>query len=336
MALFKNTDEIKQYVALDGNTKFVTIDPYINEAEQVYIKPLLGTALYDLLLADYNNAAGDPNNMTPIYADLLPYTQRPLANYSFYLGFESIATNIGDMGVRVNLGNDSMPAPKWQQDRLKARFLREGDRQADVLLTFLEENKTDYPEWANSPSNTIAEGMILPNAVVASDYININESRRLFLQLKKYIVVVEQKHIKPLICKDQYNELVDQIKNDTLTAENQLLVDMLRPIIAKHALYLAIPTMRLVILPEGLFIYSTDDGNIKKEYADSDMIKNYREGLKDDLTGFIGDEEALKKFIDDNIADYPKIQNSDCYTMRADPGPKHTVPNDSENKYFAV
>jgi len=336
MALFITTSEFKKYKAIDANTNFNTLLPFIESAEQDFIKPLLGSTLYDLLLSGYTSGGGTPADLDLLA--LLPYVQRPLALYAFYHGFTDLMASVGDAGIQVQRGNNTEPAPKWMHDKLSSKALRDADKHADNLLAFLEANKaiTAYAGWANSPSNTIAQGMILHSASVASNHIDIQESRRIFLKMKRFIRAVEDKEIRKLICQDQYDLIVSHIKSASLTSQEETLLSYLRPIIAKEALWLLIPTLSITIDPEGLFMFSTVDPTVKKELASAEMVKNYRESLRTGITGFLADIENAKEFIINNIDDYPEIKDSSCYTSRSDPGPLHTVDNYQDRSHFSV
>jgi len=341
MALFKATEEFRKYKAVDLNTNFETLLPYVSNAEEEFMKDLLGDDLYTALEADYQantDGTGVNVNMDADLLALLPYVQRPLANYAYFLGFNEIAANVGDAGIQVITGQNTQPAPKWLQDKLLSKALRDADLYADKLLAFLETNKatTAYAEWANSPCNTIAAGMIMQSASMASDYIDIKDSRRIFLKMKRFIKAIEDKEIRRLICDDQYDRLVTGIKDDDLTTAENDLIDKLRPVIAKEALWLTMPTLVISIEADGIFAYSFSDSTITKTLATAEQIKNYRIGLREGMYGWENDIEALKQFMKDNISDYPLIEASKCYTLQPDPGPTWKVDNYSDRGHFSV
>lgn len=398
MALFKTTDEFRQYKTIDINTRFETLLPFIENAEEEFIKDLIGDSLYEALNEDYqtNSLAGGHNEaMDPDLLALLPYVQRPLANYAFYYGFTDLSAYIGEGGVQVATGQNMIPAPKWMQDKMLVKALRDADMQADRLLAFLEENKyapvlewsatttyaangiamqlhrfwkskaganlnhqppTDpvetedtywieeaeedivftYEGFFTSSSNTIAEGMILHNAAVASEYVDINNSRRIFLKMKRFIKTIEDKEIRRLICNEQYTRLTEGIAAGDTTAEEDMLIEKVRPIVAKEALWLTMPTLPVSIEADGIFMYSFSDSTIIKNLASAEMIKNYRTGLREGMASWENDINDLKQFILDNIADYPLIEASACYTSQPNPGPTYKVDNYEDRSHFSV
>lgn len=339
MSLFKTTAELKQHITVDANMVFGTMLPFINDAEKQYIIPIIGQALFDEINTQYQANTLSANNIL-----LLPYIQKPLAYYAQLLSLNEIAVNVGDQGIRENMQGDySMPAPRWKQEKLELQVMSKADRQADTLLQYLEINATAliYPLWfSNATLNTKMSGVIVYNTAIASTYIEINNSRRIFLRLKKYIKDIEGSIIKKLIGKDQYDLLVTHLKagGGAVTADEALLIALLEPIISKRALYTAIPLMRVTLGDGGgLFLFSGLDDLFKLgKYADASEIKSIQKNLREPDFGYESDEQELKQYIDDNIAQYPLIKASTAYTSKADPGPNYIPVNDSINKHFSV
>ncbi|MCO6367851.1 hypothetical protein GBO34_00800 [Roseivirga pacifica] len=340
--LFQSTAEFKKYVPVDAVTHFDSLSPFIEEAETLYIIPLLGDAMFATLEADYTDNDGTP--ATEANAKLLPYVQRCLAYYAAYLSIDEMAVNSGDAGFQQNHGDDSSPAPKYAIDNLKISRFSKGDIHAEKLLQYLEKtaSPTVLNDWYASSANTLAEGLILRSAEQASQYIDINNSRRMFLRLKPRIKEIEQNFIAQLIGASQADEIATQIKNDSLknNTENLALVAKLEPIIAKKALHDRLPFLRIKIDDQGISIITTNDSTITKMAANDVQVENLRALLRENSehndAGYLADIEKLKKVIEDNIDDYPLIENSGAYTAKADPGPKRPPNIDPTKKYVSV
>ncbi len=338
--IFKSTVEFARYIPVDINLKFEIIKPSIEEAEQLFIKDLLGD-LYAPFLADYTaNFTEVANGMSEENKALLPYVQRSLAYYAGYLMVEHVGVQVGSSGIQQTVGRDSQPAPRWKIRDLQMKYINSGDRFADDLLSFLEENAspTVYDEWyADIDANTKMSGAIVYSTKVASKYIDINESRRVFLRLKKRITDIETNHIKSLICGDQFEALITAIQTGgiALTAQVVALIAKLEPLISKKALYLTMPSLRISISNEGIHLLSSGEGSVKQEHATDAQVKMLMDDLRDGEFGYLADEDNLKKFISDNIADYPLIEESACYSATAI-SRKWVADNDPCNKHFSV
>lgn len=332
--LISSIADFRKYIPIDANTKLATMQPYIEEAERLYIVPLLGQAFYDELTAALDAGPLDADDTA-----VLPYIQRPLAYYAQLLAIPHLASTFGELGIRQHRGEDSDPAPRWLQEKLQFQALRSGDTHAEELLTFLETHATavKYATWHSSDANTINSGFIVYNTKVASKHIDIGESRRVFLRLRSNIREIETRIIPKLIGKEQYNDLVTNMKAGNTTAPEDALVALLEPIICKRALYLRLPFMRFTIGEQGIFLFTpgTSEILIGQLTTDAD-IKIMRHQLIDGELGYLRDEEELRQYLLENIDDYPLVKASGVYTVQPDPGPTWRPDNDISNKYFAV
>jgi hypothetical protein len=340
MALITKQPEFKQYIAMDVNTSMETLQPFIDEAEQLFIKDLLGVEFYEELKAAYSaSVAEEPEELSEELAALLPYVQRSLAYYTQLLSIPHLSVTFGDMGTREHRADDSTPAPKWKEDKLLFNSLKNGDIHAEKLLAFLEENSADYPTWEASDANTSRSGYLVYNTVIASRHIIISESRRIFLQLRSTMNQLEKRFIPKLIGQAQYDELVAAIQSgDELSEAQQEITDRLEAIICKRALFIRLPFMRVSITQDGLWLTS-DGTDLRNAYhiATQAEIKSLRMELMDGDLGYLADERELNQFIVDNIADYPLIEATAVYTVKPDPGPTWTAPSPSpDSKWFAT
>lgn len=341
MPLITTIAEFKKYVAIDGNMKWASIEPYVKEAELLYVKPLLGKEFYDEFLALYEASIGAGPALSAENTALLPYIQRCLAFYTQLKAIPHLAVKFGELGIRQDLSQDSMAAPRWQQEQLLLTALISGDTHADQLLEFLEAEATglnDYATWYASSANTKLIGLLVYGTAIASKHIAISDSRRVFLQLLPYIKTLETKYIPKLISQEMYDVLLADIKAATISAENAVLMARVEPIIAKRVLFMRLPFMRVSIAADGLWLYSDVKEIRAKDFlADREAIKALRFELCEGQLGYQADENELKQFILDNIDDYPEIKASTVYTIQPDPGPTFTYPkNDPDNKHFVV
>lgn len=333
MALFKTTAQLKDYLSVDINTKFASLLPFITEAEQQFIIPLIGQTLYDLVNTEYN-----ANTLSADNTALLPYIQRPLAYYAQLLSISSLTVTFGDRGIREHLSPESATAPRWKEEKLQLDALTKGDRYADLLLKFLEDNATDskYASWYDdSTLNTKMSGVIVYKTSIATQYIPINESRRLFLKLKPFIKKAEG-IVPKIISKTEYDALVGAIQTPgTLDEKWVNLLQKLYPYICKIALYMAMPMLRVSLVDGGLFLYSNTD-LLRLQPASASDVSELRKSLKEAPFGYDSDEQELIQFMIDNVATYTLYAASNAYTGRPDPGPMFIPDNNIDNKYFSV
>lgn len=346
MPLIKTIAEIRKYIPVDVNLNFELIKPAIEEAEELFIKDMLG-AFYPVLLASYTtktNADGsnkaDPDGMTDDDFALMPFVQRTLGYYAMFLSVENMGVAIGGEGIQQTFGDHSQPAPKWKVRDLQSNYINKADRFADKLLEYMEGKANDeiFAEWfTDLTANTAMSGAIVYSTNIASKYIDINQSRRVFLRLKKRIADIEASNIKSFICGDQYDAIIDALKDpDTeLTSEQSALIKVLEPYIAKKALYDTLPSLRVTITADGIHLLSITDSSVIQQPATDKDIERLMCSLKDGSFGYLAAEDAIKTFIQTNISDYPLIAASACYSATS-VSRKWVADNDQCNKHFSV
>jgi hypothetical protein len=345
MALFKTIPEFRKYISIDENMDFSNLLPAIQEAEEIFIKDLLGESFYDILLADYTDhtdAEGVDAGMNADNKLLIPLVQRTLANYAALFAIDQIDGSIGNMGYQESFGNNSRPAPRWKSKKKEDALIAKGDKYADKLLAFLEKNAAanKYNAWfSDAIANTAMAGSIVYSSTIASKYIDINESRRIFLKLKNKIREIESEDVYHMLCEDQYDEIITQIKTGTLSTPNKKLTAILEPFITKKALRESMPYIRLSITSDGLVMQSTTDGVVSKSaVSDNTLIGNspVKMMLQQLDKEIKRAKENIDQFIIDNISSYPLIMNSPCFTSKETKPPKYQIPNNPDKNYFSV
>lgn len=346
MSLFTNISEIRKYLSIDPNTSFDTVKPYIDEAEQLYLRDLLGNAFYGDLNTKYDNSMliVSPVALSALNQTLLPLVQRCLAYYMQLLGIPQMSVSFGNMGIRQDRGEDNDPAPRWKEENLLYNALKNGDIHADRLLLHLETAATvsnDFALWFTSPANTINSGLIVYGTAIANKWIDISNSRRIYLKLLPKIREVEKRIASKLVGQPQYDMLVTKLKAGTTTANEKLLIEMLEPIISKRALYMQLPFMRVSIANDGLWLNSdiTDTRKIGflATKPEIDELRKQLKGSSDDVMGFESDENNLQQFISDNIANYPLIAATGAFTVQPVPGPTWQPLNENpHDRFFTV
>ena len=236
--LFKNTPEIKTFLPIGAGNDFNRLKPHIANAENKYIKPILGTAMYDELQEFYEaDYPENPNEAQEATKTLLEKVQHSLIHLAYYIGFDFLNVSVSDAGFNRIEGEKTKGLYKYQEDNLKQYFSTAGYNGLDDVLVFIEENIEHFGEFAAEQNHADIKQAFLPTVkVVEAIPFNIQTSRLTFLALQPGIAFIEDTVIKPTLGATRYASL----KAEMLKTENQDATLMaLVPLIRKPLIYLA-------------------------------------------------------------------------------------------------
>lgn len=227
MSLIKSIDDIKNFLSVDISMQTKTIEPYYKPAEQHVIR-LLGKEQYEEL-DDYYNFSDEAVEELDA---LLPYVQRPVVNFAYFLGLSMLNVSIGENGIAVISNSNLTPASKQRTDDLKADLEKAAYDALESLLEFLEQHTDDYPLWESSDAYTYQYEYLITSARRFDELLRINRSRLTFLNWRPTMADVETLQIHPLISKDYCDELKTQMKSDTVTEANLVVLPHLQKALA--------------------------------------------------------------------------------------------------------
>jgi len=262
--LIDNIAGLKEHIGFNESVNeddFTKIQPDVLLAEDDYLRPALGAAFYDDLI--------DPTTqLTSAEADRLRYLLRSsLANLSM-VGYLDIAqVHINGQGVQIVSTDNEKTAFQWQVNNLKTSFSRKGWNGLEKALAYLEDHATDFPDWAASATAKAARGYFITSATVFSEHYNISNARLTFQALASLLRKTERFRLEPVLGTDFFDELKQQLRDDTLTAENEkLLDDYVRPALAHLVMAQAIGELGFALNGNALElnVYRPDDSNSKE------------------------------------------------------------------------
>lgn len=185
-------EDIKTYLPLNSITDVSKYEVFEIRSFYKYLPKYLGD---DLLQQIYESVVGEPvegsgeagSELDPDTADmekLIAALKPVLANLTILESipqFNVVATGSG-FGIVSN--TNQAPASMERIRDLKDACLQAANDGLDRLLLFLEKNAVKYTSWNKSCINT---GSIIPSASVFDQLIDINCSRRKFVDLKRHI-----------------------------------------------------------------------------------------------------------------------------------------------------
>jgi len=306
MSLITNISQVRSASTINISNVLVNYQPYIDEAEQRFIKPYIGEAFYDLLDGIVNGSGSD--NISK-YDILLMRIRIPISLYALWIGADEIAVSISAQGIQTVQTDSHRPAMQYQIMNLKESWIARANANMDLLLKYLEDHRSDFPDY--SP---IDNDLFIHNAREFQKIIDIRESRRVFISLKPIITSIERKYILPTLGKDYFDELKKNLNgsgSSDISDDDSSVLDLIRPSLAHLTMARALQEISIDILDWGVFetASNTFDKVQGKANANKDRIGIMVEACQRD-----GEAElkGLQEYLDTNASEtrYQTYYNS--------------------------
>lgn len=309
--LVKTINDIREYMPVAKSDKIENISPFVQQAERDFIIPYISKTQYDLINAAYNAA---PPTLTTAQTDLLKKIQPALVLYAYYLWIPTGQLQISDSGIRIANTAEMKTAFQWQIADLRKSILAQAGSAMEELLVFMEEKKSDYPNWAASSAYTEYKDSFIANAKEFTQHFSLlGNSRINFLAVRSQMKAVEEMQIQAELGDDFYTELKNQHIANTLSANNKKVVSKLKHIIANYTINKALAMLAVTINENGILqLNNTGNSNAidNRQPADNAAIKRLELQSLADGDGYL---KKLKEFLKTNITDYPTYAASSAY-----------------------
>jgi hypothetical protein len=132
------------------------ISPHLKDAEERFLQGVLGTDLYEDMIASQNTSISNYNPdvgvivqkfpLFPIYETIwTKYLLRFIANAVYYEALPFIVVQVSSKGAFINNSeiaqNGGIQGAKFMQDTILQRI----DSQKELILEYLCKNKSDFP-----------------------------------------------------------------------------------------------------------------------------------------------------------------------------------------------
>lgn len=261
MALFKNLEEIREYLPVASTFGFDKMLPVIKNVQADVLEPYCGSELIRNLDTAYNDSADLTIDDLPAKSqELLRMIQEPLALISLVRYIPIGEVQFTSSGISTMGESDQRKAAEDKQIvRLRANLLSMGMNSLERLLAFLEKKNSDYP--AHQVVLDARPKTILPNAVEFSKYYQIHDSHLTYRGLLSLITEKEEDVIAPLLG-NYYTEIASTA---TLTGEKLRLRNKAKRALAYLCVADAIElNMAVELSADGLRLnFTSQIGNVK-------------------------------------------------------------------------
>ena len=208
-ALFESIADLKKVVKINASMPFESIEPFINDAADIYLVPHISSEVLEAA------AAADANS------HLKGLVRRALGPLSLALATDELGIMYGDSGITVqNEQGKRSPANDSKIQAAKENLMLRGKQALDRLIGWLYDHKDTYPSFNDMGSET-ARGFIRNALEYQGDGgVYIDNSHVSFRQLLPYILQLQESDIRPLLTDDVYVKL---LANSDLNTKQSVL-----------------------------------------------------------------------------------------------------------------
>lgn len=253
-----SAQEFKKYLPVNINLRFETVSSYLALAEENYIETLLGSSLFSRMVSYYV-----ANPTLPTECDdktLIEKVRFAIVRLAIWKGYDVINSNISDTGVSTAVDKENR-LYRYQEENIKKSLKNEGFDYLDNVLSFLESKSNVFPEFASSEYVTTLHNSLIHNTKSFNECYNIENSRLVFLKMKKFVRDVELIKLQHRVGAAFYNELLTA---DESVAKYAAILPNIRRFVVYEAVAEGIGELHKIPTDKGLVFEGSDaDGYIE-------------------------------------------------------------------------
>jgi hypothetical protein len=305
--MIKTTQELQQHIRMITNGDFDNVRPSLKRASR-YIIRVVGKEVWEAAEihyksdkynnvhdADYAPWAPDPDDPPvedqPDYGlldQLVDRVQDALVHYAYWLWSPQGNVIFSDTGYQQAETDNLKPAPAWKIEKAEQSLLDTAHEFVDDLIEFLDDNIDEFEFWAGSEHQAETKALFLNSAREFSRYYNINDSRRLYIEIRRLIIEAEKSYIASIITRERLDLLKEKQKDGDLEIDDRALIEEIRPALAYLVMHHAVSLLPLEIMP----------GSIT-ERVSAQVSSNKRSGARSELLNTLADK--LQTMATDNL-----------------------------------
>jgi len=331
--LINNLSQVLSAASVNVSNTIENWFPYIEEAQETFIKPVLGIGLYEQLQDAMALDSVPPDDGTTLenLAKFLEMVRKPLALYALWLGVDEFGVSVSSQGIQVIETPTHKTAPQYRVQNLKENWIRRANTALDLVLKFLDKHREDYPAYICQDAD-----LFIRNTLEFNSEVDIRESRRVFVALKPVIRSVERKYIRPALSSELFDELKQVLlSNSEMSKEQKALMDLIRPALAHLTISRALMEISIDVLDWGIFDTA---GNTFANVSSKQASNKERISIMAEANQRDGEAElkALQQLLDETASEtvYPLYFHSSRYAGKANAEKRIEFLNKPDNSFF--
>lgn len=323
--------EIREFLPASVSISYERIAPFIEVAENKYLKEVLGFEFLEELNNYYEGSAQETTEMNKV----LKYAQRAVTYLAFFEGFDVLNVSIKDTGFFRVENQENKSLFNYQERNLRDYFSKTGYNALEDILEYMENNLTKFDTWANSDAyQKQREHLINTAKDFTKIYRPLKNSRLVFLNMLSDLTAAEDFDIKEILGTDLFEKLKDLVLDKDIEEAPFVEYKKLLPYVQKPLAYFTVArtvnNLGANFTDKGLLFaqYAVSSPNHKIETQDSEKIlaviesaesnaKQYVDQLEDYLVDNKSSLPEYAEYIGDDSEEYnPAFTNEDKKIIR--------------------
>jgi hypothetical protein len=300
-----STAEVKEAIGVNKNISWDSLSPHMKMVEDTIAVDMLGKDLYDIIEAN--------SSLTPYQAKLRGYMQTIISAFGMYYAAPQLNMSMSDIGLTEHRSVDGSASPVqlWRFNDVRSSMFFAGDTYRDLAYKYMQDNQDEFTEWVASDSYTIYNKLFVRSNKDLHQALGKGERVGTYLTLVPFLEIAQQKYLNAILCNGLYADLLEKQKtNDTLTTYEAQAIYYAKAASAWFSLAEALPTIKVLMI-SGTMVTSMPAESSKVVAPISDTEKNII--CQDAMNKGNLFLATLKKYLYDNVSEFPLYEESTCY-----------------------
>lgn len=327
---FKNIEDYKKYVSVNGNFKFEEISVYLNDINGTILSTYLGDTFLEELKTAFNNAVSF-DALTGKQKVLIGMLRESTSRFALIGWMPLGQVSIDQAGIRIAKGEHHATAFQWQIKDIKEQLNELGFNALDRALLYLEKNLNDFNTYKTSDEYKENTSLFVSSAKEFAKHCSpFKNSCINFIKIRSIIKTVEDFSIKSTILPDYFNDLKTKIAaGEVLGANAKIIVEMIKPALVNLTVALAVNELAASLTPQNYLVFDNTGGretiDNQKQAGEAALNRIATAAANKGKTYL----DILAKYIEKNKDNYPLFKNDALYVL-----PEQVVEVNSGNKTF--
>ena len=246
----ENAAEFKKCLPVNVNTSYKTLAPAIATAEEHWVKPMIGDALFDEMASYYAGRTSETANETK--DELVGMLQMAIVRLAYWDSFDQLQVVMSDNGIRDVNGDER--AYRYQSDALRASLLRQGYAFLNQAIGFCMSHITELNNFTSSEYYSDRTNSTIRTMQEFDKITSIGGDFYVFARLRDRIAETEAMELPYRIGQSLASELVSNRDDARFSAVKSGIMSF----VAHWTMAEAIPFMNVMITSRGLVVVSEE------------------------------------------------------------------------------